>query len=109
MRLVSTNSIYDVADGVRKRIIRPVEGQRLHTALSSDRRNRNLHGPDSKTASYTLAMGYDNMHRITSKSRHQTQGNLQFDGTLNVGYDLMTYTYGQEAGKKQELVLMIGI
>lgn len=44
MRLVSTNSIYDVADGVRKRIIRPVEGQRLHTTLSSDRRNRNLHG-----------------------------------------------------------------
>lgn len=52
-----------------------------------------------QTASYTLAMGYDNMHRITSKSQHLTQGNLQFDGTLNVGYDL-TYTYGQEEGKK---------
>ena len=59
-------------------------------------------GSDSKTASYTLAMGYDNMHRITSKSQHLTQGNLQFDGTLNVGYDL-TYTYGQEDGKKFQL------
>ena len=59
-------------------------------------------GADSKTASYTLAMGYDNMHRITSKSQHLTQGNLQFDGTLNVGYDL-TYTYGQEDGKKFQL------
>ena len=59
-------------------------------------------GADSKTASYTLAMGYDNMHRITSKSQHLTQGNLQFEGTLNVGYDL-TYTYGQEEGKKFQL------
>lgn len=59
-------------------------------------------GADSKTASYTLAMGYDNMHRITSKSQHLTQDNLQFDGTLNVGYDL-TYTYRQEDGKKFQL------
>lgn len=59
-------------------------------------------GADGKTASYTLAMGYDNMHRITSKSQHLTQDNLQFDGTLNVGYDL-TYTYGQEEGKKFQL------
>ena len=59
-------------------------------------------GADSKTASYTLSMGYDNMHRITSKSQHLTQDNLQFDGTLNVGYDL-TYTYGQEEGKKFQL------
>ena len=59
-------------------------------------------GADSKTASYTLAMGYDNMHRITSKSQHLTQDNLQFDGTLNVGYDL-TYTYGQDEGKKFQL------
>ena len=42
------------------------------------------------------------MHRITSKSQHLTQDNLQFDGTLNVGYDL-TYTYGQEEGKKFRL------
>ncbi len=51
---------------------------------------------------YTLAMGYDNMHRITSKSQHLTQDNVQFNGTLNVGYDL-TYTYGTEAGKKFQL------
>ena len=46
-----------------------------------------------------IIMDYDNMHRITSKSQHLTQGNLQFDGTLNEGYEL-TYTYGQEDGKK---------
>ena len=59
-------------------------------------------GADSKSASYTLAMGYDNMHRITSKSQHLTQDNVQFNGTLNVGYDL-TYTYGTEDGKKFQL------
>lgn len=59
-------------------------------------------GADSKSASYTLAIGYDNMHRITSKSQHLTQDNVQFNGTLNVGYDL-TYTYGTEAGKKFQL------
>ena len=51
---------------------------------------------------YTLTMGYDNIHRITSKSQHLTQNNVQFNGTLNVGYDL-TYTYGTEAGKKFQL------
>ena len=59
-------------------------------------------GADNKSASYTLAMGYDNMHRITSKSQHLTQDNVQFNGTLNVGYDL-TYTYGTEDGKKFQL------
>ena len=59
-------------------------------------------GADNKTASYTLAMGYDNMHRIKSKSQHLTQDNVQFNGTLNVGYDL-SYTYGTEAGKKFQL------
>lgn len=59
-------------------------------------------GADGKTAGYTLSMGYDNMHRITSKSQHLTQDNLQFDGTLNVGYDL-AYTYGQDEGKKFRL------
>ena len=53
-------------------------------------------------AIYTLTMGYDNIHRITSKSQHLTQNNVQFNGTLNVGYDL-TYTYGTEAGKKFHL------
>lgn len=59
-------------------------------------------GADNKSASYTLAMGYDNMHRIKSKSQHLTQDNVQFNGTLNVGYEL-TYTYGSEAGKKFQL------
>ncbi len=39
-------------------------------------------GADSKSASYTLAMGYDNMHRITSKSQHLPQDNVQFNGHL---------------------------
>ncbi len=47
-------------------------------------------------------MGYDNMHRITSKSQHLTQDNVQFNGTLNVGYDL-SYTYGSENEKKSQL------
>ena len=59
-------------------------------------------GADNKTASYTLAMGYDNMHRITSKRQILTQNNVQFNGTLNAGYDL-TYTYGTDAGKKFQL------
>ena len=59
-------------------------------------------GADSKSASYTLAMGYDNMHRIKSKSQHLTQDNVQFNGTLNAGYDL-SYTYGTETGKKFQL------
>ena len=45
-------------------------------------------GADNNTASYTLAMGYDNMHRIPSKRQILTQKNVQFDGTLNAGYDL---------------------
>lgn len=52
-------------------------------------------GADNKAASYTLEMGYDDMHRITSKRQHLTQQNVQFDGTLNVGYDL-TYTYSDK-------------
>lgn len=59
-------------------------------------------GADNKTASYTLAMGYDNMHRITSKHQILTQNNVQFNGTLNAGYDL-SYTYGTETGKKFQL------
>ena len=59
-------------------------------------------GADNKTASYTLAMGYDNMHRITSKRQILTQNNVQFNGTLNAGYDL-SYTYGTEPGKKFQL------
>ena len=59
-------------------------------------------GADNKTASYTLAMGYDNMHRITSKRQILMQNNVQFNGTLNAGYDL-SYTYGTETGKKFQL------
>ena len=59
-------------------------------------------GADSKTASYTLAMGYDNMHRITSKKQHLSQSGVQFQGTLNAGYDL-TYIYGSSEGKKFQL------
>ena len=59
-------------------------------------------GADNKTASYTLAMGYDNMHRITSKKQHLTQSNIQFNGSLNAGYDL-TYTYNNDEGKKFQL------
>ena len=59
-------------------------------------------GADNKTASYTLAMGYDNMHRITSKKQHLSQTGVQFDGTLNAGYEL-SYTYGSEEGKKFQL------
>ena len=59
-------------------------------------------GANNKTASYTLAMGYDNMHRITSKHQILTQNNVQFNGTLNAGYDL-SYTYGTETGKKFQL------
>ena len=43
-----------------------------------------------------------NIHRITSKSQHLPQDNVQFNGTLNVGYDL-SYTYGTEDGKKFQL------
>ena len=59
-------------------------------------------GADNKTASYTLAMGYDNMHRITSKKQHLSQTSVQFDGSLNAGYEL-SYTYGSEEGKKFQL------
>ena len=59
-------------------------------------------GTDNKMASYTLAMGYDNMYRITSKKQHLTQSNIQFNGSLNAGYDL-TYTYGNSEGKKFQL------
>lgn len=57
---------------------------------------------DTKSASYTLAIGYDNMHRITSKKQHLSKGGLQFVGGLDVGYDL-TYTYGNSEGKKFQL------
>ena len=42
------------------------------------------------------------MHRITSKKQHLSQTGVQFDGTLNAGYEL-AYTYGKEAGRKFQL------
>lgn len=62
-------------------------------------------GADSKTASYRLEMGYDNMHRIVSNKQHLTQQGVQFDGTLHVGYDL-AYTYGNTEGRKFQLAGM---
>ena len=59
-------------------------------------------GTDNKSTSYTLSMGYDNMHRITSKKQHLSQTGVQFEDTLNAGYDL-TYTYNNDAGRKFQL------
>ena len=47
-------------------------------------------------------MGYDNMHRITSKKQHLSQTGVQFDGTLNAGYEL-AYTYQKADGRKFQL------
>ena len=59
-------------------------------------------GTDNKSASYTLSMGYDNMHRITSKKQHLSQTGVQFNGTLNAGYEL-AYIYGSAEGRKFQL------
>ena len=42
------------------------------------------------------------MYRIKSKSQHLTQQGVQFNGTLNAGYDL-TYTYQDSLGHKFQL------
>ena len=73
-----------------------ISGQMSHSYTSLYK------GTDNKTASYSLAMGYDNMHRITSKKQHLSQTGVQFDGTLNAGYEL-AYTYGKDAGRKFQL------
>ncbi|TWP24608.1 type IV secretion protein Rhs [Apibacter muscae] len=49
-------------------------------------------GADQKTASYTLEMGYDNLHNIVTKKQHLSQKNIMFNGGLKAGYDL-AYTY----------------
>lgn len=41
---------------------------------------------------FNLTLEYDNMHRITSKRQTLSRNDIQFDGTLNVGYNL-AYTY----------------
>ena len=33
------------------------------------------------------------MHRITSKKQHLSQTGVQFDGTLNAGYEPVSYTH----------------
>ena len=64
---VTNNASLPATEGQGRR----TDESQLHIrrTISSDRRNRNLPDADSKTASYTLAMGYDNMHRITLKSQ----------------------------------------
>ncbi|MDE6695635.1 MAG: hypothetical protein K2K25_02030 [Muribaculaceae bacterium] len=59
-------------------------------------------GADTNSNSDTLTMGYGNMHRIKSKCQHLTQNNVQFNGILNVGYDLI-YNHGLDVGKKIQL------
>ncbi|MFV0507564.1 MAG: hypothetical protein ACK5L5_12825 [Bacteroidales bacterium] len=49
-------------------------------------------GADDKTASYTLAMQYDNMHNIISKKQHIEQTDVAFEGDLLAGYEL-NYKY----------------
>jgi YD repeat-containing protein len=51
-----------------------------------------------KSASYTLAMGYDNLHNITRKKQALVQNNLQFTGELKAGYDL---TYAHSSNPQQ--------
>ena len=47
------------------------------------------------TANYKLAMGYDDMHRITSKRQTLSRTFMQSDVVLNVGYNL-AYTYSDK-------------
>jgi len=57
-------------------------------------------GAGSKTASYTLAMGYDKLYNITSKQQHIIQNDVQFAGSLQAGYDL---SYAYNAGNCQQI------
>ncbi|MFV0506006.1 MAG: hypothetical protein ACK5L5_04750, partial [Bacteroidales bacterium] len=50
---------------------------------------------NDKTASYTLAMQYDNMHNITSKKQHITQTDIAFEGDLLAGCEL-EYNYSTD-------------
>jgi hypothetical protein len=45
-----------------------------------------------RATTYTLNMAYNRMHNITQKKQDMTQTNLQFNSSLNAGYDL-SYTY----------------
>ncbi len=52
----------------------------------------NYTGSGNKVASYSLEMGYDNMHNITSKKQHIAQTDVAFAGNLLAGYEL-EYNY----------------
>jgi RHS repeat-associated protein len=54
--------------------------------------NGTFTGANGKTASYTLGMGYDNLHNITRKNQTMEQTGVQFDGLLKAGYNL-SYQY----------------
>ncbi len=57
-------------------------------------------GTTQPKATYTLNMGYDNMHNITSKKQHVSQTGIQFADTLNAGYEL---NYTINAGNSQQI------
>lgn len=67
---------------------------RLETA------NGTFNGYNGKMATYSLEMGYDNMHNITKKKQDVTQTGIQFAGTLKAGYDL---NYTINAGNSQQI------
>lgn len=50
---------------------------------------------DTKSAEYSLVMGYDNLYNITTKKLTMNQINLQFDGTLSAGHEF-AYSYSDE-------------
>ncbi len=50
------------------------------------------------SASCGLAMSYDDLWRVTSKSQHVSQTGLTCPGALSAGYD-MSYTYGTDTGR----------
>ena len=59
---------------------------------------------NAKTASYSLAMTYDNLHNITSKEQAISQSHIQFPGTLSAGYNLK-YNYNQQ-GKPHQIATL---
>lgn len=65
--------------------------------------NGKFNNGSDKTASYTLAMGYDNLHNITYKKQDIKQTGMQFSGVLNAGYEL-NYSYN---GKNNQQIANI--
>ncbi len=60
-------------------------------------------GSDNKVANYSLEMGYDNMHNITSKKQHITQTDVAFEGELLAGYEL-AYNYRTDKPHQLETI-----